>query len=210
MLKQQQANIAAAYAVTYILRLHYCDALRAVRSAEADGELISRRKPRSSRLTLSGGARRQDRQSGVPEVSSARLSGLRRRRPHGEATRGADRAAHRGRTRAARRQGHRSRMSIRRCVQAMKSCWSDRTPAVIVAAEATIGEEIEGEHVMRSVAGGVARGFRHRARTARQNAERNRRRCWATRRAEFSCGHWCGAARGFRRRPPPASMSATS
>ena len=69
--------------------------------------------------------------------------------------------------------------------------------AAIVAVAPMLGKEIEGEHVMRSVPGDVLEVYVTRrewhGRTLAEIVPR-----WAMRHAAFSCVHWCAGARKFR------------
>ena len=69
--------------------------------------------------------------------------------------------------------------------------------AAIVAVAPMLGKEIEGEHVMRSVPGDVLEVYvTRREWHGRTLAELSTR--WAMRHAAFSCVHWCAGARKFR------------
>ena len=104
VLRQQQANIAAGYAVTYILGYILTLLVCALCRALADGD----RPQGGSRQARSGALRRQgaaeERKFRLSEIQGARLSGRYGRRPDGWHARGSYRPARRRRANCPQRQ----------------------------------------------------------------------------------------------------------
>ena len=152
-MKQQEANIAAGYAVTYvlgyILTLLYvpfvAPKLMGIdlkeEAAKLEAELV-RRQPAT------------DRKSALSQVPGARLSGLDRRGPHGRGYRRGDRQPHC--RRANRAPGSRRRAAI--CDTILEAgddiVIAGRT-AAIVAAKPVIGQEIDADEILKAIPGNV-------------------------------------------------------